>query len=119
MDGIEGMEGNGPSAGDVRHIGALLMSPNPYALDVVSASLVGIPVERVCTIRSAENRGLCSSRLDDIQIVGEPFDQLRINDFKMPDASQNGFLVRVMESNGRIAEFLKRYLEALSYDYVR
>ena len=110
MDGIEGMEGNGPSAGDVRHIGALLMSPNPYALDVVSASLVGIPVERVCTIRSAENLGLCSSRLNDIQIVGEPFDQLRINDFKMPDASQNGFLVRVMESNGRIAEFLKRYL---------
>ncbi|NLO83023.1 MAG: DUF362 domain-containing protein [Clostridiales bacterium] len=110
MDGIVGMEGNGPSAGDVRHIGALLISPNPYALDVVSASLVGLPLERICTIKSAEARGLCSSRLDDMELVGDSFEQLYIRDFKLPNSRQVGFLIRALESNNRIAEFLKVYL---------
>jgi len=119
MDGIVGMEGNGPSAGDVRHIGALLMSPNPYALDVVSASLVGLPAGKVCTIRSAEERGLCSSNIGNIEIVGDSLRQLYIHDFKLPDSSHAGLLVRALESNNRIAEFLKKYLRpypAFMYD---
>ncbi|MBM7582355.1 uncharacterized protein (DUF362 family)/Pyruvate/2-oxoacid:ferredoxin oxidoreductase delta subunit [Caldicoprobacter guelmensis] len=110
MDGIEGMEGNGPSAGSPRHVGALLVSPSPYALDVVSAALVGLPVERICTVQRAEERGLCSSKLEDIELVGDPFDDLYISDFKLPDSKKLGFLVRALESNNRVSEFLKFYL---------
>ncbi|MFS8500309.1 MAG: DUF362 domain-containing protein [Caldicoprobacter sp.] len=110
MDGIEGMEGNGPSAGRPRHVGALLMSPSPYALDVVSAALVGLPVERICTVQRAEERGLCSSRLEDIEIIGDSFDELRVLDFKLPDSKKLGFLVRALESDNRLSEFLKFYL---------
>lgn len=35
MDGIVGMEGDGPSAGKPRSIGALLLSQDPFALDII------------------------------------------------------------------------------------
>lgn len=110
MDGIEGMEGNGPSAGRPRHIGALLMSSNPHALDVVSAALVGLPVERICTVQRAKERGLCSTKLEDMEIIGDSFDELYVSDFKLPDSKKLGFLVRALESNNRVSEFLKFYL---------
>jgi uncharacterized protein (DUF362 family)/Pyruvate/2-oxoacid:ferredoxin oxidoreductase delta subunit len=111
MDGIVGMEGNGPSAGDIRHIGALLVSPSPFALDVVSAALVGIPTEKVCTIQRAKERGLCSSSLEDMDILGHNFHDLYVPDFKLPDTSEVDFLIRVLESNNPIAQFLKLYLQ--------
>ena len=42
MDGIIGMEGEGPSAGEVRKIGVVLGSTNPYALDVVACKVINL-----------------------------------------------------------------------------
>lgn len=84
MDGVVGMEGDGPSAGTPRKIGAILASNSPYALDVVCASLVGISPERVPTIQRAMERGLCSYSLDDIKLLGDSFDELYIDDLKLP-----------------------------------
>jgi uncharacterized protein (DUF362 family)/Pyruvate/2-oxoacid:ferredoxin oxidoreductase delta subunit len=110
MDGVEGMEGNGPSAGIPRKIGAILASTSPYALDLAATSLVGIPPEKVCTIQRAVERGLCSNRLEDIQIIGQEFEQLRISDFKLPDGGEVNFFARFFGSNSRIADFLNYYL---------
>ena len=41
MDGIVGMEGEGPTSGKPRNIGALILSTDPYALDVVVTDLIG------------------------------------------------------------------------------
>jgi ferredoxin len=43
MDGVVGMEGNGPGSGDPVQVGALLASPHPLALDTVATALVGLP----------------------------------------------------------------------------
>ena len=58
IDGVVGMEGNGPTAGDPRAVGVLLASPSPYALDVVASSLMGLAPASVPTVAAAKERGL-------------------------------------------------------------
>lgn len=83
MDAIIGMEGKGPSAGDLREVGALLISEKATALDVVATALVGIEPESVPTIKAAGERGWPST-LEDIQVLGEPLDSFNIKPFKTP-----------------------------------
>lgn len=58
MDAVWGMEGDGPSAGDPRHIGAILASRSPYALDFAAAGLILSDPTAICTIRRAMERGI-------------------------------------------------------------
>ena len=55
MDAVVGMEGQGPSAGDPRKIGAVLASPSPM-LDTACVYLVGIDPGSVCTIKGRRKR---------------------------------------------------------------
>ena len=72
IDGIWGMEGEGPSAGTKRNFGYLLASTSPHALDVAAAYLLGItPVHRAPIINAARERGLPAS-LEEITLLGEP-----------------------------------------------
>ncbi len=91
MDGIVGMEGNGPSAGQPRDIGALLLSTDPFALDVVAADLIGLKPERVPTIRVARERGLTAS-LQEIDLKGDARSLWRIQDFIVPKTISANFL---------------------------
>ena len=83
MDAIVGMEGNGPSGGAPRALGVIIASADALAVDIVSAALVGIAPLRVQTTEVAARRGLTSGRLEDIELVGESLDQLRVADFRM------------------------------------
>lgn len=91
MDGVVGMEGDGPSAGKPRNIGALILSTDPFALDVVATDLIGLKPEKVPTIRAARDRGL-TSRLDEIQLKGDSRSLWRIQDFLIPKAVSTNFL---------------------------
>ena len=97
MDAIIGMEGNGPTGGLPRKIGAVLASASPYELDLVAADLVGLGERQVPTIKAAAARGLAPRAAADVRVVGEDPEQFRIADFKLPDhihsdLSQGGFL---------------------------
>jgi uncharacterized protein (DUF362 family)/Pyruvate/2-oxoacid:ferredoxin oxidoreductase delta subunit len=82
MDAVVGMEGEGPSAGNPRPIGAILASTDSLACDVAAASLVGFDPLAVSTIRAAVRLGLTSGRLADIELVGDPLSEFRVNSFK-------------------------------------
>ena len=69
-DAVVGMEGNGPTAGDPRHIGALLASRSPYHLDLVAAELIGMKKENVPTLESAYLRGLAPAEASEVDIIG-------------------------------------------------
>ncbi len=86
MDGVIGMEGHGPSAGDPRQVGAILASENPMALDVVAVSLVGIEPSSIPTIQVAEERGMISS-LKQIEILGNKLQDFNVISFKAPKIS--------------------------------
>ncbi len=81
MDGIVGMEGDGPAAGQQRQIGALLASEDCVALDAVSCKLVGIHPSKVAMLPKAAKRGfgVLDPKLADIN---GPFQRLRVTDFK-------------------------------------
>jgi uncharacterized protein (DUF362 family)/Pyruvate/2-oxoacid:ferredoxin oxidoreductase delta subunit len=82
MDAVVGMEGEGPSAGNPRPIGAILASADSLACDVAAAALVGLDPLAVSTTRAAVSLGLTSGRLADIELVGDPLSKLRISSFK-------------------------------------
>ena len=90
MDGVVGMEGDGPSAGKPRDIGALILSTDPFALDVVAADLIGLKPEKVPTLMAARARGL-TSRLNEIQLKGDARSLWRIQNFIIPKAVSTNF----------------------------
>lgn len=87
MDGVVGMDGDGPSAGRVRRVGVILASANPHALDFVALKAVGVAdPEEVWTVAAAMRRGLIPEAGDKngISIVGDNLAGLSIAPFKMP-----------------------------------
>ncbi len=70
VDGIVGMQGDGPIAGDPVHSGVVLFSRDPVAADVTGARLMGIDPEKVPYLMDA-GRFLGQSRSELIEQRGE------------------------------------------------
>lgn len=68
VDGIVGMEGNGPTAGTPRSIGVILTSPNPYSLDLVGGRIIGLGCDEVLTMSEAYKRELGPDNADKVLI---------------------------------------------------
>jgi len=81
MDAVVGMEGNGPSGKDLRHIGKILTSTNGVSLDAVMAAMMGLTPESVDYLNISSQRGLGEVDTAKIDIQGEwsPLEK-----FKMP-----------------------------------
>lgn len=107
MDGIVGMEGEGPSAGIPKKVGLLLASNNPYALDVVACRAINLSPNIVPTVQRSVERDILKEDFSDIIVKGEILEDLIIKDFKVPDVKSISFL------KGRVPEFLERYLNNL------
>lgn len=69
MDGITGMEGNGPASGTPVDMGVLLLSTDPVALDSVCCALMNLKPELVPTNVQGEKMGLGVWREDDIEVL--------------------------------------------------
>ena len=80
-DAVVGMEGNGPTQGTPRPIGALLASVNPHALDLVCAHIIGLRTTDVPTLEVAVDAGMIPSDIRELSIVGNP-DEFVITDYK-------------------------------------
>ena len=80
VDAIDGMEGNGPTMGDPRHIGCVLCSTNPYALDDICSKLINLNSLNVETIKQSRSRGLYDYNNISTNI---PIKDIVIKDFKL------------------------------------
>lgn len=107
MDGIIGMEGNGPSGGDPREVGAIISSTSPYHLDVVATSIIGLKPSKVPTIQRCIERELCKGTFEDIELIGNKIEDLIINDFVVPEIRSLDLL------DGKVPGFLKEILNGL------
>ncbi len=83
-DAVIGMEGNGPSAGETRRIGCVLMSENPFALDLVCAHILGAG-STVPMLENAKVRKFMPRHISELELFGDSVDELVIPDFKFPD----------------------------------
>jgi uncharacterized protein (DUF362 family) len=72
VDGIVGMEGDGPLAGTARHVGAVVMGLDPLAVDATGCRLMGMRPERLPTLALAEQKRLGVMREAQIPQLGEP-----------------------------------------------
>jgi uncharacterized protein (DUF362 family)/ferredoxin len=79
MDGIVGMEGNGPRNGDPRPVGAVLMSDDPVALDATACRIMALDPELVGPIVFGERWGLGNAT--DIELLGDPIEAFVADDF--------------------------------------
>jgi uncharacterized protein (DUF362 family) len=70
IDGIVGMEGNGPINGDPRHAGLLVVGDDPVAADATAAHMMVVDPERVGYLREA-GRFLGQVHLEEIVQRGE------------------------------------------------
>ncbi len=82
MDGIIAMEGEGPSAGNLRKVGVILASPDAVALDAVATKIMGFNPLDIFTTYHAHNRGLGMGRIENIAVVGEKIPDVQIKSFK-------------------------------------
>jgi uncharacterized protein (DUF362 family) len=81
VDGIVGMEGNGPIQGTPKPVGVLVMGSNLPAVDATCCRIMGINPSRVDYLRMASERALgvieekqIEQRGETVQSVGSPFE---------------------------------------------
>lgn len=83
VDGILGHEGNGPSAGEPRHLGWLGASDHIFALDRAIVDILGVDPASIPTIAAAERLGYTPAREDlDFPLLTPA--ELQIDDWKLP-----------------------------------
>jgi len=87
MDGIVGMEGEGPAAGPLRDIGLVLASGDAVALDSILAKIVCLNPSKIPTNLEASKKGEGISDLSKIDTFGEKPEDVRIKNFKLPKSA--------------------------------
>ena len=85
IDGTVGMEGLGPSAGDAKPMGAIVVGADPFAADAVACQLMGITAAEVPHLRMSAERGLGTTDLDQIQISPENWRDATTPFARVPD----------------------------------
>ena len=71
VDGIVGMDGNGPTMGHPKQMGVLLASKSPHVADLASAKLIGLERKDVPTLEAAYERGLIPAGWEELSIAGD------------------------------------------------
>ncbi len=102
IDGVVGMEGEGPTNGKPKKIGKLLAGKNPYWTDIAAVSLFANPFE-MPLLKRAEQRGIVEKNYKEVcDFDFDALEQERIADFKKIDVLPNFFI------NG-LPQFLRRF----------
>ena len=81
MDAVVGMEGNGPRGGSPRKTGAILVSADPVALDATACRLIALDPVHVPTNVVGQERGHGTYLETEIDLLGDPLDELVCSDF--------------------------------------
>ncbi len=84
LDGIVGMDGNGPSSGRVRELGIMLASANPVALDRVVVEIIGKNPNQFPIFAAARELGVNGVDLEQIAIKGGIVADFLVSDFEIP-----------------------------------
>lgn len=70
IDGLEGMEGNGPVNGDPIHVGIAIAGTDPLAVDRVACEVMMVDFNKVGYLNHCFERGLGEADLQKIDIAG-------------------------------------------------
>ena len=71
MDGIVGMQGEGPTAGTPYPAGKILVSEDPLSLDRIAIEMMGIDPNRVDILKASIKRPIGVWKRNDIEVIGD------------------------------------------------
>jgi len=101
MDGIEGLEGEGPSTGgNKKEANVLLSSRDAIALDRVAMEIVKLDYKKSFISIISNERGLGEFNLDNINIEGDPLTLFK--DVKFVPANVEGVGIRSLKINNKL-----------------
>lgn len=101
-DAVVGMEGNGPTAGTPRQIGAIIASKSTYYADVVGAELIGMNIDGLPTLQAAYERGFAPALSKNLRVYGD-IRALTVDDFKAPPVRGLSFMRK-----GNVLHFISK-----------
>ena len=81
VDGVVAMEGNGPTAGTPRHVGALIAGTDCHKTDMICAKVIGLDPMTVPTLQGAVNYGYITETGEEIVVAGD-VESLTVKDFE-------------------------------------
>lgn len=106
MDGVIGMEGNGPSGGTPVKAGVIMASHDCVALDIIASELIGVDPMKVPTNRTAISRGFGTEHPE---VVGTPLEEVKVR-FKSPEGGVTAyvpsFLMRILRTQLTVKPFI-------------
>ncbi len=109
MDGIIGMEGNGPRGGTPKKMNILLLSSDPVALDATVCRLIKLDPEYVPTTKYGMQAGMGTYLKEEIELVGDDFDSFFTQDFKIDRKPLKTF------KPGLVSDFLNKRIVSKPY----
>lgn len=111
IDGIVGMEGDGPTSGTPRNVGVVLAAKNPYHLDLAAARIINVPPQTVPTVERSIARGLCPADYRELTLVGDRLEDFAVPDFKAPAVK----LVNPLRGN--VPAFMRHFVNRWGQPY--
>lgn len=96
IDGIQGMEGAGPSGGDIVNSEIIIASDNPFHADRIAVDLIQMNYKTVPTVKESIERKLTFKARESIEILGDTYESVKIKKFVSPKISKIDFLNNVL-----------------------
>lgn len=112
LDGIIGMEGDGPSSGIIRKMGLVMAGSDAVAIDSCIAKIIGIEPLDVRVTKEAYEAGLGEADMSKIEVAGDDINSFITNDFKLPQTTPLKFLPRgILNTFATLIKF-KPYIDS-------
>lgn len=105
VDGIVGMEGDGPAAGKARKIGLVLAGTDAVALDACIARIIGLEPFDIKVTKEAHDRGLGTGKLAEIEVLGEKLSDVVIRQYRLPQTTALKVIPRALVE--KLAAFIR------------
>ncbi|MBS3100958.1 DUF362 domain-containing protein [Candidatus Woesearchaeota archaeon] len=112
IDGVYGMEGNGPCNGSAKFAGILAASSDANALDLVSCGLTGLDSNNLPTLHYARKRKDYLLDEKNVKIIGEGIKNIKIEPFQEAEYSTLNMMPKFVNS---FKDYIMRHKEELVY----
>lgn len=86
------------------------MSDSPLALDAAAAALIGLPLASNPVLLAAQRRGLPASYIEEVELLGEPLEALRMDDYRFPSRIKGNLMEFLGPLAGPAGKLCKRVL---------
>jgi len=84
IDAVEGMDGDGPRAGNIKKMGIIAAGSGAFALETLMMDIIGFDPRDNKALRAAVLRGLTSGNPGDLNVLGDDPRALTVKGFQLP-----------------------------------